>query len=83
MNLLTADEVKGQHYASRVLRLCGWKEPSLIKYVAPPAYIRMSLLLRATGRGAVALKYMHSGGKRGSKSRSELLDCFATCMSEG
>lgn len=59
-----------------------WLE-SLIKYVAPPAYIRMSLLLRATGRAAVALKYMHSGGKRGSKSRSELLDCFATCMSEG
>lgn len=82
MKPLAAAEVKGQPHARRVPQLHGWKEGSLIHYVAPPAYIRMPLLLHAMGRAAT-LEYMHSGGKRGSKSRSEPLDCFATCMSGG
>lgn len=84
MNLLAAAEVKVPRSSGRVPPLCSWKEPSLIKYAAPPTYIRVLLLLHATGRVAVAaLGYTRSGGKRASKSRSELLDCFATCMSWG
>lgn len=80
---LAAAEVKVPRYSGLVPPLCSWKEPSLIKYVAPSTYIRVLLLLQATGRTAAALEYTCLGGKRTSKSQSELLDCFATCVSQG
>lgn len=83
MNPLAAAEVKVPRYSGCVPPLCSWKEPSLIKYVAPPTYIRVLLLLHAGRAAAAALEYTRSGGKRASKSQSELLECFATCVSRG
>lgn len=81
MKLLAAAEVKGQT-PRQACTATAWLER------AEPHSLCSSILhsdvaLTATGRAAAALEYMHSGGKRGSKSRSELLDCFATCMSGG
>lgn len=43
---LAAAEVKVPRYSGLVPPLCSWKEPSLIKYVAPSTYIRVLLLLQ-------------------------------------
>lgn len=76
MNPLAAAGVKVPCFSWRVPPLCSWKEPSLIKYVAPPTYIRVLLLLQATRRAVAALEYRPLGSKRASKSQCELLRLF-------